>query len=88
MLGIARKRIQLELHGTSQLRPISSIADSRLLLTILWRRIPSHHAALEKLRSRGYKLTILSNGDRDMLKAAEPHIGFPFDHVISVQEAG
>ena len=23
-----------------------------------------------------------------MLKAAEPHIGFPFDHVISVQEAG
>src|SRR3546814_18015454 len=23
-----------------------------------------------------------------MLKAAGPHIGFPFDHVISVQEAG
>jgi 2-haloacid dehalogenase len=45
-------------------------------------------AALEKLRSAGYKLTILSNGDRDMLKAAGPHIGFPFDHVISVQEAG
>jgi 2-haloacid dehalogenase len=36
----------------------------------------------------GYKLVILSNGDRDMLKAAGPHIGFPFDHVISVQEAG
>jgi 2-haloacid dehalogenase len=33
-------------------------------------------------------LAILSNGDRDMLKAAGPHIGFPFDHVISVQEAG
>ena len=38
--------------------------------------------------SKGYKLTILSNGDRDMLKGAGPHIGFPFDHVISVQEAG
>ena len=44
--------------------------------------------ALEKLRFEGFKLAILSNGDRDMLKAAEPHIGFPFDHVISVQEAG
>ena len=45
-------------------------------------------AALTKLRETGYKLVILSNGDRDMLQAAKPHIGFPFDHVISVQEAG
>ncbi len=44
--------------------------------------------ALEKLRGSGYKLVILSNGDRDMLEAAGPHIGFPFDEVISVQEAG
>jgi 2-haloacid dehalogenase len=44
--------------------------------------------ALERLRAAGYALAILSNGDRDMLKAAGPHIGFPFDHVISVQEAG
>jgi 2-haloacid dehalogenase len=49
---------------------------------------PDVVAALEKLRSAGYRLAILSNGDRDMLKAAGPHIGFPFDHVISVQEAG
>jgi 2-haloacid dehalogenase len=49
---------------------------------------PDVIAGLEKLRSAGYELTILSNGDRDMLKAAVPHIGFPFDHVISVQEAG
>ena len=44
--------------------------------------------ALERLRAGGYKLAILSNGDRDMLKAAGPHIGFGFDHVISVEEAG
>jgi 2-haloacid dehalogenase len=44
--------------------------------------------ALEKLRAAGYRLAILSNGDRDMLRAAGPHIGFPFDHVISVEEAG
>jgi 2-haloacid dehalogenase len=45
-------------------------------------------AALEKLRSKGLTLAILSNGDRDMLDAAGPHIGFRFDYVISVQEAG
>jgi 2-haloacid dehalogenase len=44
--------------------------------------------ALQRLRAAGYRLAILSNGDRDMLKAAGPHIGFPFDHVISVEEAG
>jgi 2-haloacid dehalogenase len=49
---------------------------------------PDVIAALAELRSAGYKLAILSNGDRDMLKAAGPHIGFPFDHVISVEEAG
>ena len=49
---------------------------------------PDVIAALEKLRGAGYKLVILSNGDPDMLKAAGPHIGFAFDHVISVAEAG
>ena len=44
--------------------------------------------ALQKLRDSGYKLAILSNGDRDMLEAAKPHIGFPFDHTTSVQDAG
>jgi 2-haloacid dehalogenase len=44
--------------------------------------------ALEQLRSKGYKLAILSNGDRDMLNAAQPYIGFRFDNVISVEEAG
>lgn len=43
--------------------------------------------ALVKLHKR-CKLAILSNGDRDMLEAAKPHIGFPFDKVISVEEAG
>ena len=49
---------------------------------------PEVVAALEQLRGADYKLAILSNGDRDMLKAAGPHIGFRFDHVVSVQEAG
>jgi 2-haloacid dehalogenase len=49
---------------------------------------PDVVAALQSLRASGYKLVILSNGDPDMLKAAGPHIGFPFDKVISVAEAG
>jgi 2-haloacid dehalogenase len=49
---------------------------------------PDVVAALGKLRAAGYRLAILSNGDRDMLQAAGPHIGFTFDHVISVEEAG
>jgi len=49
---------------------------------------PDVIAALERLRGAGYGLHILSNGDRDMLAAAGPHIGFAFDSRISVQEAG
>ncbi len=49
---------------------------------------PDVVAALERLRRAGYKLAILSNGDPDMLQAAAPHIGFAFDRVISVAEAG
>ena len=49
---------------------------------------PDVVTALERLRLKGYMLAILSNGDRDMLAAAAPHIGFRFDHVISVEEAG
>ena len=48
---------------------------------------PDAIAALGRLAKR-YKLVILSNGDRDMLEAAKPHIGFPFDLTVSVQEAG
>jgi len=49
---------------------------------------PDVVAGLDRLRRAGYTLAILSNGDRDMLAAAGPHIGFPFDHVISVAAAG
>ena len=52
------------------------------------RPFPEVPAALERLRAAGYALAILSNGDRDMLEAAAPHVGIRFDHVISVQETG
>ena len=43
--------------------------------------------ALMRLKSR-YQLTVLSNGDPDMLEAARPHLGIEFDRIISVAEAG
>lgn len=43
--------------------------------------------ALTLLKQR-YRLTILSNGDPDMLEAARPHLGFEFDRMISVAETG
>ena len=51
------------------------------------RPFPDVPDALQRLRN-AFHLAILSNGDRDMLENARPHLGFQFDDVISVQEAG
>jgi len=51
------------------------------------RPFPDAPAALARLRTR-YKIAVLSNGDPDMLEAAKPYHGIPFDRVISVAEAG
>ena len=51
------------------------------------RPFPDVVPALTTLK-RYYKLVILSNGDRDMLENAKPHLGIEFDALISVQEAG
>jgi 2-haloacid dehalogenase len=48
---------------------------------------PDVVAALNRLKSR-YQITILSNGDPDMLEAARPRLGVEFDRIISVAEAG
>ena len=51
------------------------------------RPFPDVVQALASLKSR-YALAILSNGDRDMLDNAVPYVGFAFDAIISVEEAG
>jgi 2-haloacid dehalogenase len=63
--------------------------DLRWLVSRIERLQPFPDAleALGRLKQR-YRLAILSNGDRDMLEAARPHIGFEFDAMISVEEAG
>jgi 2-haloacid dehalogenase len=50
------------------------------------RPFPEVPAALARLQTR-YRLVVLSNGDPDMLEAAKPYHGIPFDRVISVASA-
>jgi len=47
---------------------------------------PEVPEALARLKTR-YSLVVLSNGDPDMLEAAQPYHQLPFDRVISVAEA-
>lgn len=51
------------------------------------RPFPEVPEALARLGTR-YKLVVLSNGDPDMLETAKRYHHVPFDHVISVAEAG
>jgi 2-haloacid dehalogenase len=67
-------------HSGAEVRELVS-AIERL------RPFPEVPAALERL-ARRYRLVILSNGDRDMLDAAKPYLGFEFADTISVQDAG
>jgi 2-haloacid dehalogenase len=53
-----------------------------------WRAFPEVHGALEELRSRGWKLAILSNTDDDFIAASQVQIGVPFDEIVVAQEIG
>ncbi len=53
-----------------------------------WEPFPEVPAALEEARSRGWRLAILSNADRDFLDASLARIGVPFDESIVASEIG
>ena len=53
-----------------------------------WEPFPEVPAALEEARSRGWRLAILSNTDRDFLDASLARIGVPFDETIVASEIG
>jgi 2-haloacid dehalogenase len=53
-----------------------------------WRAFPEVRAALDELRTRGWKLAILSNTDDDFIAASQVQIGVPFDEVVVAQEIG
>jgi 2-haloacid dehalogenase len=53
-----------------------------------WDTFPEVRPALEAARSRGWKLAILSNTDRDFIDASMKHIGVPFELAIVASEIG
>jgi 2-haloacid dehalogenase len=53
-----------------------------------WEPFPEVRLALEDARSRGWKLAILSNTDRDYIEASMGRIGVPFELAIVASEIG
>src|SRR5258708_39153644 len=53
-----------------------------------WRTFPEVPHALAELRTRGWKLGILSNTDVDFIAASQVQIGVPFDEIVVAQEIG
>jgi 2-haloacid dehalogenase len=53
-----------------------------------WEPFPEVREALEQARSRGWKLALLSNSDRDFIEASSERIGVPFELAIVASEIG
>jgi 2-haloacid dehalogenase len=53
-----------------------------------WQPFPEVPAALEEARSRGWRLAILTNCDRDLIEASKTRLGVPFDATIVASEIG
>jgi 2-haloacid dehalogenase len=51
-----------------------------------WRAFPEVPAALAEARSRGWRLAILSNTDREFIEASLQTIGVRFDEVVVASE--
>ena len=53
-----------------------------------WPVFPEVPSALAEARTRGWRLAILSNSDRDLIEASQERIGVPFDLAIVAGEIG
>ena len=53
-----------------------------------WEPFPEVGDALREARSRGWRLAILSNSDRDLIDASQARIGVPFDLAIVAEDTG
>jgi 2-haloacid dehalogenase len=63
-------------------------ADALVRSLPAWAPFPEVPAALEEARTRGWRLAILSNTDRDFIAASKARIGVPFDETIVASEIG
>jgi len=53
-----------------------------------WQTFPEVRESLERARSRGWRLAILSNTDRDFIESSKETIGVPFDETVVASEIG
>jgi 2-haloacid dehalogenase len=53
-----------------------------------WDVFPEVRQSLEQARSRGWRLAILSNADRDFIEASKATIDVPFDETVVASEIG
>ena len=53
-----------------------------------WSAFPEVRETLERVRSRGWRLGIPSNTDRDFIEASMATIGVPFDQTVVASEIG
>lgn len=78
----------LDRAGVALLREHGVEAPSPLPASLpVWRPFPEVPAALLELRSRGYRLAILSNVDRDLLEHSIRHLGVTPDLAITAEDA-
>jgi 2-haloacid dehalogenase len=53
-----------------------------------WEPFAEVRPALEEARSRGWRLALLSNTDRDLIEASKQRLGVPFELAIVASEIG
>jgi 2-haloacid dehalogenase len=60
-------------------------------LTMAWDQLqlwPEAEEALTAVKAKGYRLGLLSNGDKAMLQALAARLHVPFDYIFSSEQAG
>jgi 2-haloacid dehalogenase len=75
---------------TEAMRELGASGEEEGLAAALpsWEPFPEVRGALDEVRSRGWKLAILSNTDRDFIDASIERIGVPFELAIVASEIG
>jgi 2-haloacid dehalogenase len=63
-------------------------ADALVLSLPAWEPFPEVRASLEELGSRGWKLAILSNSDRNLIAASRQRIGVLFEAIVVAEDVG
>jgi 2-haloacid dehalogenase len=84
IMRLAVERIAREEGAALAERDFEALGDS----LPEWPAFPEVPPALERTRTAGWKLAILSNTDRDLIEASTGRIGVPFELAIVASEIG